>query len=186
MVHRVWDELRQYECARNPGFYAEISRLAHLGLQVVGAVALAFAVIMILVTAVVSNERLPTGAYWAMGGVMAAGLAIIAVSKTGWARPRASAIGLGGTFVIATFQIWFSLLRSAVIPGADRYIVTQAAVFLLVALVSLPLHPMQILGLGVSITGTYALSAYYAVKWARVADSGALPWGYCSSFSSRC
>ena len=146
MVHRVWDELRQYECARNPGFYAEISRLAHLGLQVVGAVALAFAVIMILVTAVVSNERLPTGAYWAMGGVMAAGLAIIAVSKTGWARPRASAIGLGGTFVIATFQIWFSLLRSAVIPGADRYIVTQAAVFLLVALVSLPCTPCRSLG----------------------------------------
>jgi signal transduction histidine kinase len=153
----IRDALFQHEAESDKDFTAKLDQQSHAGLRTAGLVFPAIVVFMagsiyLAGRASVSfTAILPAAAILVVSGLCIA----LARAHTPWPR----LIGISAILIAGACLFLISLLRTETDPAADRYLAGQAGVVLLVALVALPMRPVDTLLLGGSLSFFYVAAA---------------------------
>ncbi|HYO80582.1 MAG TPA: HAMP domain-containing sensor histidine kinase [Bryobacteraceae bacterium] len=152
---RLLHALRQSEAEQDRDFGLQIQLESTRGLRIIGIGFLAVVGFM----AASTRLFLPT-IFWAARltvGVAVIPICVLCIILGRRARPGiwARTVGIVSVTLLSLILMNVSLLRTAADPSASRNITGQAAISLMIALVALPLQPLQALGLGAWLTAAY-------------------------------
>lgn len=140
------------------GFRAEIQRLSHIGLQVVGVVEIAVTAFMVSANLVLDPEPRLTSPRLVMAALMVSlGILGLIASQIPalYAKSRMLAFlsGLLTTLIVT----WFSFQTAAVEPKMDDFIPGNMTLILLVTVASVPLRPIQTMLFGGLMMSIYVI-----------------------------
>jgi len=151
--------------AKDPPFAAEISRLAVLGLRVIGAVCIAGIVIWSIVAILLYRDLLLVFDYPPLFFVIL-GLVALFISSHRVLRRHARWIALVLIYMIVMVDI-FGTYVADVTPGERQGLISAAiALALLIGIAALPAKPLQILSLGLMVILTY-VTVTMTFEWAQ-------------------
>ena len=156
------------------GFKAEIQRLSVIGLRAIAAVCIGATVVMMVVGALLYQDEVSHTVFPLTDlTVIGCGVAALALSFTRgvsrWARLLGSVVG----YAVAVAQIATTLspVFEAVLPGqAMAHVPRIVTLVLLVGMASLPMKPLQMLSLGLSIIATFLLLTRLMGRWDELAS----------------
>lgn len=157
----MWPErIRRFLLTRDaesdPGFRAEILRLSHIGLQVLGAVQIAVAAVMVGASLLFDpRDELRTPRLGLGAAIIGLGLVTLAASRVHavdrWSRLIAGGSGVTGAVAVT----WFLLRMNEVEPGTKDFIPGNLTLLTLVMVAALPLKPLH-----TALFGTVMLVCY--------------------------
>ncbi|MDX2154588.1 MAG: HAMP domain-containing sensor histidine kinase [Bryobacteraceae bacterium] len=167
-----WLRIRAFawpkEAEQNESFRRETEALGLRGLAVLGAVAIAVAALSLLID-ILTMTHLPTrpeGVAQA-GLIIVLGVIVIGIRRLKIAQARAKWIGLAAFFAIGAAVIANALVTARKVPEAYHYVPGTNALVLMVAVGTLPLRPVEALGLGLGMQVFYAAG----LRWARASNA---------------
>jgi signal transduction histidine kinase len=151
---------------QDPGFRAEIQRLSHIGLQVVGGIEIAVSTFMALAYILLKPDpelmhlRL-LQASW----VIVIGIVTLAVSRIRSLYRVARQCAMVSGIATAAVLIWFMLLMTAFDPTSDDFIPGQITLITLVAVAAIPLRPTDMMVFGFFAESVYVILALAAQEF---------------------
>lgn len=152
------DALLQPDAEGDRAFRARLHEQSAAGLSLLGMCFLALAVFMGAMLTLLSVPA-PLAAKLLLVPLVTISAACIGLSRLIAVRRRARTLGTLVIGLIAALLLNVSLLRTTVEVASDRYVAAQAAIALMIGLVTLSLRPVEALGLGIWCIGVYTVSA---------------------------
>ena len=152
--------LRQTEAEQDREFSGKLRQLGRTGLRTLGFTFAAVIVFMGVALQLVMGALGPPLVVPLGSGILVVCAACIFLSRLELNFPRE--IGIVAVVIAGSLLMSISIVRMAWDPQADRYISGQIALALMIALVTLPLRPLQALGATGSLAVAYALIATVA------------------------
>jgi signal transduction histidine kinase len=144
----------------DPGFQKEIRRLSHIGLRVVGAVEIAFALFMAGVHVLVDWDvhSLPTRTA-TLATVLGIGALTSASARVRTLYPHARLIASVSALTVAAVLTASMLLLTRYDPAADDAIPVNITLIMLVGAAAIPFRPTDMLVFGFLVEAMYVLLA---------------------------
>jgi signal transduction histidine kinase len=152
------EALLQPDAEEDSAFRGRLHEQSAAGLRLLGVCFLALALFMGSALAVLSAPA-PPAAKALIIPVIVISASTIWLSRYAAVRQRARTVGILVVGVLTAIILPVSLLRTTVEAGSDRNVAAQSAVMLMIALVTLPLRPIEALGLGLWCVTVYAVLA---------------------------
>ena len=153
----------------DPAFKVELQRLSVTGLRAIAGVCIGATALSITLVRLVAVPELKIWIFpWADVAVVAIGVAALALSFWKGVRPWALFLGSSVGYLVAAVQLATILHPSheTVFPGQTMaHVPTVVSLVLLVVLASLPVKPLQMLTLGLSIGVTFLVMTYAMGRW---------------------
>jgi signal transduction histidine kinase len=176
MLRRLWHLLAWPGAEDDPAFLEEIRRRVATGCRVIGWVMAGVPLLMsLLVWLLGAAMPTPPGAAALVICVSALGGAALLAARIPGVLRHGRLLGWWLALLVAGCLSWSSILRAAEQPSILYLVNAQAAVVILIALLSLPFKPLHVLLLGLSIQAFYYLSyrlAVYSGIMAPVEEAG--------------
>ena len=147
-------------------FFAEIRRAAVTGLKVLGAIEICVPFLTLLAHWATHPAHVVRSNPAQAVLLSLIGVATYAAAEFPWTRRRARQCALVSGWSSAAALIWSTLLMAEGIYGAADYIPAGITVILLTLVAAVPLHPAEVLGLGLVIELTYAGAGFAAEPYA--------------------
>lgn len=155
-VARIAGVLLQSEAESDGDFVAKLREQSRAGLQTIAFTFAGVAAFMGFTNGLLLANSIPPGSAFPATMMVAALLFCLVASRARFAFPRL--IGCVCLTLAGAGLMWISLLRTDIDPAADRYIAGQMALTLMIAVVSMPVIPVQLLSLGSALTLLYLLA----------------------------
>ncbi len=154
------------EAERDPGFRAEIERLAVRGLWAIGLITLAMPLVSFVFHAIVQIvEPIDPPGGWTLAAFPALGLLAMATARHPWGRRHARLLSLLWGLNIGALLIWAEYYPPWQPESAHLSAALDIIVVLLVAVVATPAKPWQILLLAVGLNWVNLGLSWLAVRW---------------------
>ena len=152
----------------DPAFKAERDRLSVTGLRAIAWVCIGSTALSNFLTLVVLHQ--PKIGIFALEEIAIVGIGLAGLALSYWkpSRPWALLIGASIGYLVAAVDLAVILQPSheALFPGQTMaQMPTGVIIVLLVGMATLPVRPLQILALGLSIVGTFLLMTYQVGRW---------------------
>ncbi|MDZ4803052.1 MAG: HAMP domain-containing sensor histidine kinase [Bryobacteraceae bacterium] len=145
----------------DPGFRAEVLRLSHIGLQVLGTVEIAVSCVMVGASLFLDPREGLVSVRLGLGAaIVGLGLMTLAASRMKsfeqWYRSLASLSGV----MAAAAVTWFLLRMNQIEPGSKDFIPGNLTLLTLVTVAAVPMRPLHTFLFGTTILASYlALSS---------------------------
>jgi signal transduction histidine kinase len=149
------------------GFREYLSMLSRTGLQTLGFVEIAAAVLLALPHAAGPGARLRQ-----MAATVGIGVLTLAISRLRWSRAYPRLLAAISAWAAPAALVWCSLWKPSVLHSAEDYVLAAITLIVLGAVAAVPLRPWQAFAAGISVVAVYILCIRIAALRAQPVPAG--------------
>ena len=148
----------------DPKFRQYLARLAVPGVQILGVVEIAAALLLQFCRMTMDRQPAGSALWWQTGAMVGVGLLTLLLGRFRPMRATPRLLGACSAWAAASLLLLVSAWQGADVAGSDDYILAAITLVLVTAAAMLPLLPWHSLLMGLAVEGVYILSSGVAFQ----------------------
>lgn len=153
----------------DPDFRAEVNRLSHIGLRVIGAIEVIVSSVMVVANLLLDPDpELVRPRIFMGAAIVCIGLICLGIANIGRLYHKSRVLAMASGLAAVAILVWGMLYMTQYDPTADEFIPGQITLVTLVIVAAIPLRPTDTLLYGFLVESLYVILALTAEEFLNV------------------